>query len=452
MKILNTCLISCLMAFSASAQVEGFECGSETPTYTWEQHLQRLISSASGNDAKSSSSGNNYVIPIIFHVIHGGEPVGTYPNILQDQIVSQVTILNQDYSGNSYNSSNYPINAFSSWAANQNIPFSNLDQNGRIKIADFNIQFCLASHDTNGAILNEPGIDRINYLSLGLSSPSLFASQEAMKTYLDQDLKPKTIWNVTQYLNVWVTDKNNALTYAGVSSVPPLSGLMDLPNNSTDTTDGVWCYTKATGSYSIFPSGNYISEFIDGRTLTHEVGHYLGLRHIWGDSACGTDFCEDTPSAAGQNTGTPTYPHNSGSCASPSNNPDGEMFMNFMDYTRGPSKYMFTTDQRARAHAVMQNSPFRNQLGSHNLCSAASAGYINPKLDEVTLFPNPASDLVHLRLGNEKIIRIKIYNTLGLLIGETGNNEIILSNFPNGIYFFQIETDKKTHSVRLSKQ
>lgn len=104
-----------------------------------------------------------------------------------------MTILNQDFSGNAYNASNYPPNAFVNWAANQNIPITNLDQNGRIKIADFEIQFCLATIDTNGNLLPEPGINRINHHALGLPSPNNYATQATMRSYLDNMLKPKTI-------------------------------------------------------------------------------------------------------------------------------------------------------------------------------------------------------------------------------------------------------------------
>jgi hypothetical protein len=83
---------------------------------------------------------------------------------------------------------------------------------------------------------------------MNLPSPSNYSNQAAMKSYLDDILKPQTIWDVTKYLNVWITDKNNALNYTGVSSVPPLSGLLGIPDNSTDSTDGIWSFAKEIGS------------------------------------------------------------------------------------------------------------------------------------------------------------------------------------------------------------
>jgi len=452
MKILLTIISILLFSIMVYAQEESQFCGSVAPTEAWENAFQKLISADRAAQKGQTDFSKNYVVPVVFHVVHGGEPIGTFPNILQGQIHAQLTILNQDFSGNAYNSSNYPLNAFVNWAVNQNIPSTNLDQHGRIKIADFNIQFCLATTDPNGNYMPEPGIDRINYLSLSLPSPSSYSTQTTMKSYLDKVLKPKTIWDVTKYLNVWITDKNTALTYSGVSSGPPLSGLMDLPNNATDSTDGIWCFTKVIGSYSLFPGGSYLSPFTDGRILTHEAGHYVGLRHIWGETDCGNDFCTDTPPAAGSNSGTPTYPHGAGSCASPSNNPDGEMFMNFMDYSRGQSVYMFTTDQKTRAHTAMQNSPFRNQLGTHGLCSATTGLNDETFNSTISIYPNPSNSIIHIRNLQNDIYKIYISNLMGQVLIQTDKNAIDVSNLANGIYILTIKEGQNHHALRFIKE
>lgn len=451
MRIFVTQIIFLLFTLNIFSQSNELDCGTDSPSEKWEEVLQGLIHQSTLKNNQSQLAVSNYVIPVIFHIINGGEPIGTYPNIFQDQIISQLTILNQDFSGNAYNSSDYPLTAFVNWAINQNIPSANLDQNGRIKIADFNIQFCLATKDTIENLLIEPGIDRINYNNKGWQNPNLFTTQSSMKSYLDSIIKPQSIWDVRKYLNVWITDKSSLLNYAGVSSVPPLSGIMDLPNNTTDSTDGIWCYTKAVGSYTLFPNGSYISPFIDGRTLTHEVGHYLGLRHIWGDTSCGNDFCNDTPPASDQNTGTPSYPHNPGTCTSPSNNPDGEMFMNFMDYTRGPSKYLFTTNQRTRAQTVMQNSPFRNQLGTHQICSSINNLHEFADKSKMQVYPNPTFDDVNIISNNQSILKIKIFNQAGILLKEDCLNSFTIKNLNPGAYVLEIETETKKQFFKIIK-
>ena len=90
--------------------------------------------------------------------------------------------------------------------------------------------------------------------------------------------------------------------------------------------------------------------FDKGRTATHEVGHFLGLRHIWGDmnNCTGDDFVADTPPARQANTGKPTFPH-----VTCNNGPSGDMFMNYMDYVDDAAMFMFTAAQVARMNATL---------------------------------------------------------------------------------------------------
>ena len=442
-KTLYSLAILLALNFSGyTQQNEPLSCGTDAPTQRWEERLQELIAAERNARQNAPAHSADYTIPVIFHIIHGGEAAGNYPNLRQEQIHAQMTVLNQDFSGNAYNAADYPDDAFVQWAINQALPAANLDEQGRVKIANFNIQFCLATQDPSGNILAEPGIDRIDYNSKGWQNPTAFSTQPTLKNYLDNTLKPQSIWDVTQYLNVWVTDKNAALPAAGVSTVPPLSGIADLPNTATDSTDGIWCFARAVGSFALFPAGNYASPNVDGRTLTHEAGHYFGLRHIWGDAACGNDFCDDTPPAAAQNVGSPIYPFHVGTCASPSNNPDGEMFMNFMDYTIGPKKYMFTVDQMTRAQTAMHNSPFRKQLGTHGLCTA-SVGAVEPKQQHTAkIFPNPSKEILNIEVPHQILVGVKIHNAMGEFVQEYTTNSISVAHLANGMYYITIETDQ----------
>lgn len=341
-------------------------CGTPIPDETWNTTFNALVEQ---HNLQSKTQAPVYTIPVIIHVIHGGQALGTYPNLANAQLVSQIQTLNHDYAGIGFNNWNYPASAFTQWAATQSISASNTDGLGRIKIADCQIQFCLATKDTLGNTLPEPGIDRINYVSKNWSNPSSIGSYNAFKTFIDNTVKPQTIWNVKKYLNIWITDVNlNAVGgLLGYATFPPLTGLQGLTTVGTATNDGFWCYSQAFGSSYFYPNGTYYTGYDKGRTATHEIGHWLGLRHVWGDGNCLTDYCTDTPPASASNFGNPGYPLKSGSCGT--NAPNGEMFMNFMDYTNDPIKYMFTTDQQSRIATAMANSPYRKFLGTHNLCS-----------------------------------------------------------------------------------
>ncbi len=459
-------LILNIYSYNISSQDYNF-CGTTVPAINWENEFNRLITDFRKNNSYSTNEFTVYTIPVIFHVLHSGQPVGTFPNIVQQQINSQITVLNQDYEGKGLNYNSYPSNAFIQWAINQNLPQINRDSLGRVKIADISIKFCLAEKDTLGNTLPEPGIERINITTRGWQNPNTFTTPQDLRNYFDNTIKPSSIWNAKKYLNIWISDKNAAVPYTGFSTLPPLSTLPGITGNGegTEQTDGIWSFSSAVGSALIFPAGIYASPNVRGRTITHEAGHYLGLRHIWGDGNCLTDYCADTPPAFTSNTGFPVYPLNPGSCSSPSNSPNGEMFMNFMDYSADPAKYMFTYDQAVRMQTAMLNSPLRNQLGTHNLCSpvigieTVTTEYPN----EFKLFqnyPNPFNPVTEISFSipEQNKVTLTVYNSIGeqaeVLLNEIvgpGFHKIIWNAeiYPSGIYFYSLSTENKTLTGKM---
>lgn len=285
----------------------------------FEAWLKPLIEKASVN---KSQNGNIITIPVVVHVIHSGQNVGTAPNITDNQVLSQITVMNNDF------------------RRIAGTPGFNTNLVG----ADTQIQFALAKVDPNGNPTN--GIDRVNLCQD-------YWSQD----HIDDVVKPNTIWDPNQYMNMWSVDFANS-GLLGYAQFPSSSGLQGMPaNGGLANTDGVVAGFSTFGS-SDYNDGSFIlgAPYDKGRTMTHEVGHFLGLNHIWGDSACGNDYCADTPTAHDANyVCNPTI----ASCDNPA---IYEMVQNYMDYTNDTCMNVYTNDQKTRITTVMNNSPRRMQL------------------------------------------------------------------------------------------
>lgn len=289
------------------------------PTLAQEEAaLQQEIAKFKAAQLNGEAKKLQYTIPIIFHIFTDGSGA---ENVSAAQVQAQVDQLNIDYADQA--GSSYP------------------------QSEDSEIQFCLAQVDENGVPLAEPGINRVTQYGDGPFSSTNF----------DNTLKAATIWDPADYFNVWVADLSGGLL--GYAQFPNNAGLAGINNNNgAANTDGCVILYSTVGSVaSPFPGG---SPYNLGRTLTHEAGHWLGLRHIWGDGGCGaSDFCNDTPDSDGSNFGCP----NTTSCNSQ------DMVENYMDYTNDACMNTFTADQNTRMQTVMSVSPRRSTLGQANLCN-----------------------------------------------------------------------------------
>jgi hypothetical protein len=246
-------------------------------------------------------------IPIIVHVLYNT----AQENISDAQVQSQIDVLNEDF------------RKLNSDAASTPAEFTPVDTE---------IQFTLS------------------YINRKSTTKTSWGTNDAMKKLSQGGIDPVDPAN---NLNMWICNIGGGIL-----------GYAQFPGGPA-ATDGVVFSPQYCGSIDKQPVGQtfYLSAPFDkGRTATHEIGHYLNLRHIWGDGNCSADdFVSDTPLAAAPNYGCPAYP--SKSCTS-NGGFTSDMFMNYMDYSDDACMFMFSAGQKARMDAIFDPGGAREGLGT----------------------------------------------------------------------------------------
>jgi hypothetical protein len=249
--------------------------------------------------ARTAAPDQPVTIPIVVHLVYRTSA----ENISDQQVQSEIDALNRDYGATNSDRSNVPP----VWSG---------------LVSDCMIRFALAKTDPNGNPTS--GVTRTK------TTVTSFPQDDSVKS---SAAGGADAWPSDKYLNLWVCALGGGLL-----------GYAQFPGGPA-TTDGVVILNTAFGSV-----GTAAVPFNLGRTATHEIGHWLNLRHIWGDTedCTGTDFVDDTPNAQHPNYGKPTFPH-----VSCNNGPNGDMFMNYMDYVDDAAMVMFTNGQIARMQATL---------------------------------------------------------------------------------------------------
>ena len=315
----------------------------------FENWLAPIIARQREKNLTSKTAPATYTIPVVIHVIHDGNAINTSSshaseNISDAQAISQITVLNEDF--------------------RKMLGTPGFGTTGYQLGVDCQINFVLAKQDPYGVLTN--GIEHVN---LGKAD---WTAEE-----IDAIVKPETQWDPTKYLNIWsvaFSSSTNLLGYAQFPSNSTLDGLNSIGGESL--TDGVVlnCYALGTaaandGSFQLY------TNYSLGRTATHEVGHWLGLRHIWGDGngdeatntpdCTASDYCSDTPQAGWEHYECGVFD----TCPL---DPGNDMTENYMDYTNDACMNTFTAGQKIRMEAVMTNSPRRKELQNSTV---ATSGY-----------------------------------------------------------------------------
>lgn len=260
----------------------------------WRSRLQEMENQVIELDLSNYKIVNGkIVIPVVVNVLYRT----TAENISQTQIQSQIDVLNKDFNALNTDFANVP-SVFSSVKANIGISFE------------------------------------LSQIIRKSTTKTSWGTADAMKKTTTGGLAPTT---PTTHLNMWVCTIGGGIL-----------GYAQFPGGASST-DGVVIDSKYFGT-----TGTATAPFNLGRTATHEIGHWLNLRHIWGDATCGTDYVADTPTHNAPNYNSPAYPHYSTCTGTPI-----EMTMNYMDYVNDNAMYMFTNGQKTRMLSLFNSGGAR---------------------------------------------------------------------------------------------
>jgi hypothetical protein len=342
-------------------------------------------------------------IPVVVHVVYNTAE----QNISDAQIQSQIDVLNEDFNATNDDYNNYDAGY------------------GTVK-GDMNIEFCVVQIRRVATIKKSFGFnDQV----------------KKTKTGGDDAIDPEHV------LNIWVCNLGqNLLGYA------------QFPGGKPETFGVVVLYS-AFGRGEEF---DLLSPYDLGRTATHEVGHCLGLRHIWGDSRCGNDEVGDTPLHDGANFGCPEEGNRSTCTGTPL-----EMWMNYMDYTDDACMYLFSDGQVERANFFMGSDPQLMTIVNSGACTSGpgnkfltqqrNVSELDPQ--NISIYPTVTKGMICLdySTATSATVQLNIYNPSGMLVMKqqlavtAGNNskQLDLSRLANGFYIMQVNQNNWSKAKKI---
>lgn len=371
---------------------------AETIKSKFPHEQQARVQSESTDDANYNTPDTATItIPVVIHVVY----FSNEQNISLQQIQSQLDALNKDFNGQTTDLQKIPA-YFKPLAAGAGVRFE------------------LAKKDPQG--FSTSGINRIK------TTKRYFKDDDQVKFTTSSGADA---WDASKYLNIWVCDLDlNLMGYASFPGGPA-------------NRDGVVI------DYKVFGTAPYVSgAYNKGRTLVHELGHWLGLKHLWGDYWCGDDGIADTPPQQKGSRGCP-----SGEIFSCGTTSHGDMYMNFMDFTDDACMYTFTAGQRAAMRSNFKPGGYMYALTQSD--AARSEGIAKAPLPETTtepqatpsirLFPNPVQGKLTLDLKSEvpAYTTLQVFNHMGQQIFQQQISQTVTtistSQFKPGIYFVQLK-------------
>mgnify|MGYP006073669749 FL=1 len=377
-------------------------------------------------------------IPVVIHIIHKNthSNIGIGTNISNAQIEDALRILNEDYSKTNPEYPNPPRNTFLNYWGNPNM------------------NFCLANIDPSGNPTN--GITRTSTTVAAWDADDNFESN-AMKKTVNGGING---WDPANYLNIWVCNLSNSNGGGMTLGYAYLPGLQSW----NAWKDGLVI------DFQYFGTIDGASTSSDGRTATHEIGHYLGLMHTFCEDSDnqGNPICcdndnnswggnvDDTPATKDIYFGSVTSSTNNNTCNDLSytnlfTTNVKDMDENFMSYAS--NTWMFSLDQVNVMNATLNGyrSSLKNTAVSMNCNGSVGTGFNNYQLKNLEIYPNPTLGKLTISSAN-KINTLSISNIIGkelLFAKYFSANTIDLSSYENGVYFINISTDKGTHIEKI---
>lgn len=367
-----------------------------------------IVTGGSASGSTTGSAGESatvpvITIPVVVHVVYQT----TAENISDAQVQSQIAVLNTDYQKRNADTVGIP-SYYRSLAAN------------------CGFRFGLAQLDTNGE--ETTGIVRRH------TDVSSFTIDDGIKfTASGGD----DGWDRDRYLNIWVGNLTGGIL--GYSSIV----------GGPRATDGVVVLYTAFGT-----NGTATAPFALGRTTVHEVGHWLNMIHTWGDDSCGNDEVADTPPQEGPDYGDP-----SGIVISCGNEPYGNLYMDYMDFTDDIGMHLFTYGQRDRMRSLFAPGGFRYPLLSSTVPVAVDS-VVSVAGDEgggITIFPNPAVSEVTVRLTDPSCVGglLEVYDQPGRRVLVVRITSLVfqldVSGLASGVYFMRAGGGKNGETAKLVK-